>query len=54
MESRVVAFYDRGDVVGMLADLPSDDINGNKTLHRALTRWAYTNKHITIYDTYMQ
>lgn len=28
MESRIVAYYDRGDVVGMLADLPSDDING--------------------------
>ena len=24
----------------------------NKTLYRALTRWVYTNTHITVYDTY--
>ena len=24
----------------------------NKTLYRALTRWGYTNTHITVYDTY--
>jgi hypothetical protein len=25
----------------------------NKTFYRALTRWGYTNAHITVYDTYM-
>jgi hypothetical protein len=24
----------------------------NKTLYRALTRWGYTNTHISVYDTY--
>jgi hypothetical protein len=27
-------------------------LKNNKTLYGALTRWGYTNTHITVHDTY--